>query len=125
MRFTSRTARLPASSTYSTANLSRRMALHVAGALLLFTIIQLWATAAAVQAGAPRWMPFIGLALLLLGAIPTARMMERRWQRWGEGVLPCPKIAARYRRDITLLWVGALFVPLLWATLFAGALSHH
>lgn len=124
MRFTSRTAPLPASSPYSTASLSRHMSLHVAGALLLFAIVQLWITAIAIERGAPRWLPLIGIAVLVLGAIPMARLMERRWQRWGEGMLPCPKLAKRYRRDILLLWAGALAVPLSWVVLFAAALGH-
>lgn len=125
MRFTSRTTPLPASSSYSMTSLSRRMAVHIAAALMVFTIIQLWATAIAIDAGGPRWMPFIGLAVLVLGAIPSARVMERRWRRFTEGALPNRKLVSAYRRDLTLLWMGALLVPLLWVVIIAEWFSSH
>ena len=125
MRFTSRTARLRASSSYSTSSLSRRFAFHIAAALLVFTLVQLWAIATAIEAGAPRWLPLVGLVILMGGAIPLSRILERRWQRWGQGVLPCAKLTKRYRRDRALLWGGAFFVPLLWVLALAYWLTPH
>lgn len=125
MRFTSRTTSLPASSSYSMTSMSRRMAVHIAAALLVFTLIQLWATAVAIDAGGPRWMPFIGLAVLVLGAIPSARVLERRWRQFTEGALPNRKLVSTYRRDLTLLWMGALMVPLMWVLIIAEWFSSH
>lgn len=125
MRFTSRTTSLSPSSSHSTASLSRRMAIHIAVALMVFTLIQLWATAIAIDAGGPRWMPFIGLAVLVLGAIPAARILEQRWRNFTNGALPNRKLVSTYRRDLTLLWFGAILVPLLWVVTIAEWFSAH
>lgn len=125
MRFTSRTAPLASSSSYSTTSLSRRIAIHIAAALMVFTLVQLWATAIAIDAGGPRWMPFIGLAVLVLGAIPSARILEQRWRKFTQGALPNRKLVSTYRRDVTLLWLGTLLVPLLWVVIIAEWFSSH
>ena len=86
MRYTSRVGFMPASSTFSMSSLSRHMTYHIAAALLVFTAVQLWATAVAIDAGGPRWMPFLGLAVLVLGAIPAARYLESRWRKMSEAI---------------------------------------
>lgn len=101
------------------------MAVHIAAALMVFTIIQLWATAIAIGAGGPRWMPFIGLAILVLGAIPASRILERRWRQFAQDAILNRKLASAYRRDLTLLWLGTLLVPLLWVVIIAEWFSSH
>lgn len=125
MRYTSRVGFMPASSTFSMSSLSRHMTYHIAAALLVFTAVQLWATAVAIDAGGPRWMPFLGLAVLVLGAIPAARYLESRWRKMSEGALPNGKVIGAYRRDVTLLWVGTILIPLMWIFIIAEWFSSH
>lgn len=95
------------------------MTLHIAAALLVFTVIQLWATSVAIAAGGPRWMPLVGLAVLILGVIPAARTLERRWGA------PRSKAELRYRLDLGLLWAGALLVPCAWVMIIGQWFSTH
>ena len=126
MRFPSHAAPPPPGPDFKAPNAARHVGAHVAGAVMLFALVQLWATGAVVSAGGPHWLPLVGIAVLVLGAIPTGRMVERRWHHRGRNIAPSPKADARYRRDLTLMWSAALLVPPAWvlviSSLVAGAI---
>lgn len=91
--------------------LARGMSRHAAGAMLLFAGWQAWlAIGLSDQFGAAT-LPWAALILLILGAIPLTRAMERRWHRLAQEALPCPGLLSAYRRDRARLWLLALAVP--------------
>ena len=95
-------------------SLGARMTRHVAVALMLFAILQIWLVNAALELGASRLVSIGALVTLLAFAIPFARRMERRWHRLGEQALPSPALTAQFRRDLVWLWSLALLLPPLW-----------
>ena len=103
-------------------SLGNRMTRHVAAAVVVFAIAQIWLVAAAIDAGAPRGISIAALFALIGLAIPYARFIEKRWQRLGETALPSPALTQRYRRDVVRLWLMTLLVPVSWigGTVAAG-----
>ncbi len=112
--FSSRAAVRSANFTTRARSLGNRMSRHVAAALLLFAVAQIWLVASAIEAGAHRLISIAALLALIGVAIPYARLVERRWQRFGEQALPSPALSRRYRRDVARLWLLALLVPVGW-----------
>lgn len=109
----------------SAPSLARAMSWHASGALMLFALMQI-SGLLLVDTAARGPAPFIALALVVLGAVPFARRLERRWARLAETALPSNGLINRFRRDRALLWRLALIVPPLWlgvALLMADAAS--
>lgn len=125
--YSSRSVLRSADFTHRARNLAHRMTRHVAAALLLFALSQIWLVGAALEAGAPRLISVLALSALVGLAIPYARSTERRWHNLGQDALPSPALTTRFRRDVVRLWLLALLVPALWvggALLFAPAIAH-
>jgi hypothetical protein len=112
--FSSREWTRSANFTPRARNLGARMTRHVAVALMLFAIVQIWLVNAALEHGASQLVTIGALVTLLAFAIPFARRMERRWYRLGEQALPSPALTAHFRRDIMWLWTLAVLLPPLW-----------
>ncbi len=94
--------------------LARRMSVHCAAALMLFTMVQVALVLASADFVAPGVLPVVALAMLALIAIPMARATELRWARLASDALPCPALLSVYRRDRARLWFAAFAVPLAW-----------
>lgn len=94
--------------------LARGMSRNSSAAMLVFAGWQAWLAASFAHMPGGMTLPWAALALLVIGAIPLARMMERRWHRLADEALPCPGLIAAYRRDRALLWLLALTMPPLW-----------
>lgn len=97
----------------SAPSLARAMSWHASGALLLFALLQI-AGLLLLDDVARGPVPLIALALIVLGALPFARRIERRWSRLGETALPSDGLINRFRTDRARLWRLALIVPPLW-----------
>jgi hypothetical protein len=95
-------------------HLGGRMTRHVAIALLVFSVLQIWLVSAAIDAGAPRTTAVAAMIVLIVAALPFARITERRWQVLGQHALPSPALMDRFRRDTRLVWLLALTVPAAW-----------
>ena len=97
----------------SAPSLARAMSWHASGALMLFALMQI-AGLLLVDNAARGPAPFIALALVVLGAVPFARRLERRWARLAETALPSDGLINRFRQDRARLWRLALIVPPIW-----------
>jgi MprA protease rhombosortase-interaction domain-containing protein len=104
-------AALPLLAMPSGRELSRGMSRHAAAAMLLFTGWQIWLAVALSNLPGGAAMPWVALTLLIIGAIPFARRIERRWQRLTVNALPCPGLLTAYRRDRGRLWLAAVALP--------------
>jgi hypothetical protein len=96
--------------------LARGMSRHTAGAMTLFAIWQAWLAASFAHVPGGTALPWAALALLVIGAIPLARRLERRWYRLAADSFPCPGLLRAYRRDRFLVWGLAMIMPPLWLT---------
>ncbi|NJS14283.1 MAG: hypothetical protein HC788_06240 [Sphingopyxis sp.] len=94
--------------------LGTQMTRHVAAALLLFTVMQIWLVSAAIDVGAPRTITIAAMVILVIAALPYARITERRWQALGQQALPSPALMDRFRRDTRMLWLLAASIPAAW-----------
>lgn len=97
----------------SASALARAMSWHASGALMLFALLQI-AGLVLIDGAAGGVLPFVALGLLLLGAMPLARGIDRRWSRLADMALPSTGLYRRFRRDRARLWQAALLVPPLW-----------
>jgi hypothetical protein len=100
--------------------LARGMSRHASAAMLAFAAWQVWLAVSLSGAPGGRALPWLALVLLLLGAIPFARRLERRWQRLTADAFPCPGLVAAYRRDRARLWLLAIGLPPLLMALPLG-----
>lgn len=119
--YSSRATMRSANFTPRARSLGNRMTRHVAAALILFAVAQIWLVVSAIDSGAPRGMMVAALLVLIGLAIPFARWTERRWQSLGQEALPSPALTNRYWRDVGLVWSMAMLVPMLWVSTAALA----
>lgn len=90
------------------------MSFHVAGAVVAFAAVQIWAVAAALNLGQSQLLPAIALSILIFGILPAARRFERQWSHLGRSALPSVALHHRFRRDVRRLWSAALLLPVMW-----------
>ncbi|MBO0749024.1 MAG: hypothetical protein J2O44_01150 [Porphyrobacter sp.] len=91
----------------------RRMSDHVAYALLVYTGLQIFVTMGALKSGHGSILPYFGLVLLVVAIIPGCRLFEKRWERLTATEAPREELAPLFTRDVILLWVAAICLPLL------------
>ncbi len=96
------------------SRLARGMSLHASGALLLYVAIQTWGVVSFNAMPGGQILPFAALALLIGGALPYFRRVERRWQSLGSTALPSRALLSHYRRERARLWTLALVAPVTW-----------
>jgi hypothetical protein len=99
---------------------ARSMGRHTAGALLLFTLLQIAGVVALAPLPGGRLLPIFAIVMLMLVAIPFGRMIDQRWSRLRDAALPSSGLLHAYRRDRARLWRLACIVPTLWLGLFAA-----
>lgn len=91
-------------------NRARRMNRHLAAALVIFALLQIFVVA---MMGGSLLLHF-GIILSLGLFAGMARALERRWERLSISGLPDQGLATRYRMDVLQLWGLSLLAPLLW-----------
>lgn len=89
------------------------MSNHVAHALLIYTGLQIFVTVHALKEGFPNILPYIALVVLVAGIIPACRWFERRWMGLSDSEAADPALRPAFQRDIGLLWILAISLPLL------------
>lgn len=101
-------------------NWRKAMSDNIAGALLVYTGLQIFVTTTMLKAGGASMLPYIALAVLVLAVIPACRQFERRWDRLSQLEAVDPALAPRFRRDRLALWLAALGLPFLVAGIYRG-----
>jgi hypothetical protein len=96
--------------------LARGMSWHTSSAMLVFAVWQTWLAASFAHVAGGAILPWAALTLLIIGAIPIARRLERRWYRLAVEAFPCPGLIKAYRRDRMQVWSLAVLAPPLWLT---------
>jgi hypothetical protein len=90
----------------------RRMSDHVAYALLTYTGLQIFVTMTALKTGHGSILPYFALIVLVAAIIPGCRLFEKRWDGLSDSEAANPEFADRFRRDLVLLWLCAIGLPL-------------
>ena len=91
----------------------RKMSDHVAYALLVYTGLQIFVTMGQLKSGSGSILPYFALIVLIAAIIPGCRMFEKRWAALSDSEAANPELRDRFRRDLLLLWLSAIALPLL------------
>ena len=92
------------------ASYAKRVSSHMAGALVVFAVLQIVVVA---KMGCSLAM-HLGIILAIGGFALAARGLEHRWVALGHSGLPDDGLATRFRVDMLQLWGASLLAPLLW-----------
>ena len=98
----------------------RRMSDNVAYALLVYTGLQIFVTMGQLNQGSGSILPYFALILLVAAIIPGCRMFEKRWDRLSDSEAANPELRDRFRRDLVVLWLSAISLPLVITGAFLG-----
>lgn len=98
----------------------KKMSDHVAYALLVYTGLQIFVTMGALKNGSGSILPYLALIVLVAAIIPGCRMFEKRWDGLSDGQAANPELRGRFRRDLAVLWLCAIGLPLALTALFMG-----
>ena len=98
----------------------RKMSDNVAYALLVYTGLQIFVTMGQLKNGSGSILPYFALIVLVAAIIPGCRMFEKRWSALSDSEAANPELRDRFRRDLIVLWVCALGLPLALTGLFLG-----
>jgi len=90
----------------------RKMSDHVAYALLAYTGLQIFVTMSVLKTGHGSVLPYFALIVLVGAIIPGCRMFEKRWDGLSDSEAANPELRDRFRRDLMVLWLCAIGLPL-------------
>jgi hypothetical protein len=91
---------------------------HVAYGLLVYTGLHIFVTMGVLKSGSGSVLPYFSLVVLVVAIIPACRWMEKRWDGLSDDQAADMALAPAYRRDATLVWLGAIGLPLVITGLF-------
>ena len=98
----------------------KKMSDNVAYALLVYTGLQIFVTMGALKNGSGSILPYLALIVLVAAIIPGCRMFEKRWDSLSTSEAANPELRGRFRRDLVILWLSAIGLPLALTGLFLG-----
>jgi hypothetical protein len=98
----------------------RKISDHVAYALLVYTAMQIFVTMSAIKGGHGSILPYFALIVLVAAIIPGCRMFEKRWDGLSDVEAANPELRDRFRRDLVLLWLCAIGLPLALTGAYLG-----
>ncbi len=91
-------------------NYTKRISNNIAAALVVYTLLLIFISIPAIDAGASMW-PFMFLALLVAGIIPLFRKIDRRWRALASGKVIGVDLERLFFVDRIKLWGLALLIP--------------
>lgn len=94
-----------------TGGYSRRISRHLAGALLMFALLQIGVVC---RMGGSLAL-HLGIIMAIGGFAYAGHALERRWADLDRAALSQADLSTRYRIDLLQLWSVSLLGPLLWA----------
>ena len=98
----------------------RKMSDHVAYALLTYTALQIFVTMNTIKDGHGSILPYFALIVLVAAIIPGCRMFEKRWDGLSDSEAANPELRDRFVRDLVLLWLCAIGLPLVLTGAYMG-----
>ena len=96
----------------------KKMSDHVAYALLVYTGLQIFVTAHELKGEPGSILPYFALVVLVGAIIPACRMAERRWDGLSDVEAAAPDRRIAFRRDVAVLWIAAIGLPLVLTFVF-------
>ncbi|QZH76670.1 MAG: hypothetical protein JY451_09575 [Erythrobacter sp.] len=85
---------------------------HVAFGLLVYTGLHIFVTMTQLKSGGGSLLPYFALVVLVAAIIPACRWMEKRWEGLSDEQAADPALAPAFKREMALLWLAAIGLPL-------------
>lgn len=85
---------------------------HVAFGLLVYTGLHIFVTMTQLKSGGGSLLPYFALVVLVAAIIPACRWMEKRWEGLSDAEASDPALAPAFKREMALLWLAAIGLPL-------------
>ena len=98
----------------------RKMSDHVAYGLLVYTGLQIWVTMGTLKSASGSILPYFALIVLVVAIIPGCRLFEKRWEVLSDSEAANPELRDRFRKDVFLVWLGAIGLPFALTGAFLG-----
>ncbi len=90
----------------------RKISDHVAYGLLVYTGLHIFLTMTQLKSASGTVLPYFALVVLVAAIIPACRLFEMRWDRLSDAEAADPALAPAFRREVVLLWLAAIGLPL-------------
>ena len=90
----------------------RKISDHVAYGLLVYTGLHIFLTMTQLKAASGTVLPYFALVVLVAAIIPACRLFEMRWDKLSDAEAADPALAPAFRREVMLLWLAAIGLPL-------------
>jgi hypothetical protein len=100
---------------------TKRMSDHIAFALLVYTGLHIFVTMQVLEGEGTSILPYFALVLLVGAIIPGCRVFEQRWEALPASGAPDEVLRRLFYRDLALLWIVAIGLPIV-ITFLARAL---
>ena len=95
---------------YARRGYSKRISTHLATALVVFCLLQIFIVA---KMGGSLVL-HLGIVVAIGGFALAARALEHRWQTLDQSGLSEGGLTLRFRRDVAQLWAASIVGALLW-----------
>ncbi|RPF72719.1 hypothetical protein EG799_06075 [Aurantiacibacter spongiae] len=96
----------------------RKVSDHVAFGLLVYTGMHIFVTMTAIKGHGGSLLPYFALVVLVAAIIPGCRLIEQRWERLPDAQAADPALAPVFRREMALLWLAAVGLPIVLTIAF-------
>lgn len=97
---------------------AKRMSDHIAYALVTYTLMLIFVVTPSMESKGTTILPYFLLVFLVAAVIPSLRRFDHKWKSLEGSELGSEGLQTRFAFDRIKLWVGAIGIPLLLATLF-------
>lgn len=91
----------------------RRISDHVAYGLLVYTGLHIFMTMTQLKSGNGSVLPYLALIVLVAAIIPACRWFEMRWDGLSAQEASDPALAPVFKREVGLLWLAAIGLPVM------------
>lgn len=96
---------------------------HVAYGLLVYTGLHIFVTMTQLKNGGGSILPYFALVVLVVAIIPACRLIERRWEQLASSGVEDEDLAPLFRKEMGLLWLCAIGLPIGLTFLFKGMMA--
>lgn len=96
---------------------------HVAWGLLVYTALHIFVTMTQLKSSGGSVLPYFALIVLVLAIIPGCRLIEKRWEQLSEQGIEDEDLAPLFRKEMGLLWLCAIGLPIGLTLVFKGIMA--
>lgn len=101
----------------------RRVSDHLAFGLLIYTGLHIFITMTQLKTYGGSVLPYLALIVLVAAIIPACRWFEMRWDSLTDEQAADPALAPAFRREVGLMWLAAIGLPMALTFGFKAAAS--